>query len=291
MKNGFFEKHPCVTAVYFLSVIVLSMLFLHPLFLALSFCGALAEAIRVRGKSAFKSLFTFLIPLFVFVAAVNTVFADYGETALFSVFGKNISMESAAYGAATGSSAITLILWLMIFSGSITEEKMMFFFRGKMPSVSVLVMTVLRFIPLYSRRFSESYSARKGMGLSKGTKRSDEMKNAAACVSGVIGFSLESSIETADSMKARGYGIGKRTDCSRFVFTATDGVLLAAEIILTAAVAVLKAAGMAYASYNPRIEIGEASPVATAAFALLCFLPLITDFAESVKWNILYAKI
>lgn len=291
MRSAFFSGHPLVNAVYFLGAAVLSMVFIHPVFIAVSFFGAFACAARLNGAPVIKRFFTWLLPLFAAVSVLNTVLSDYGETALLSVFGKTVTLEALVYGAVTGSMVITLILWFMSFSQTVTEEKIMALFGKKVPSVAMLIMIIFRFIPLYSQHFSDASAARKGMGLEKTGGFSAKLKNAAACASGVINRSLEHSIETADSMKSRGYGLKGKTSYSRFVFRPADGALLAAELLLIALVTAFKIYGTGYASYNPAIEIGSVSPFAVAAYALLCFLPLIIDLTEALRWNRLYAKI
>ncbi len=291
MKSAFFSRHPLVNAVYFLGVVVLSMIFIHPVFIAVSFSGAFACAVRLDGASVIKRFFTWLLPLFAAVSVFNTVLSDYGETVLLSVFGKAFTLEALVYGAVTGSMVITLILWLMSFSRIVTEEKIMTLFGKKVPSVAMLFMIIFRFVPLYSQHFSDASAARKGMGLEKTGGFSAKLKNAVVCAAGVINRSLEHSIETADSMKSRGYGLKERTSYSRFTFRPADGALLTAEIVLIVLVAIFKIYGTGYASYNPTIEIGSVSLLAAAAFALFCFLPIIIDLTEALRWNRLYAKI
>lgn len=291
MKSAFFSRHPLVNVVYFLSVAVLSMLFIHPVFIAISFSGAFACAARLNGAPVIKRFFTWLLPLFAAVTVLNTVLSDYGETVLIDVFGKAVTLESLAYGAVTGSMVITLILWFMSFSQTVTEEKIMALFGKRAPSLAMLLMIIFRFIPLYSQHFSDVSAARKGLGLEKTGGFSAKLKNAAVCASGVINRSLEHSVETADSMKSRGYGLSGKTSYSRFAFKLADGIITAAVLLLAASVAGFRIYGTGHASYNPVIEIGSVSPFAAAVFALLCFLPLIIDLTEALRWNRLYAKI
>lgn len=287
MKTAFDRRHPAVNFMFFAAVAVLEMLFLHPLFLAVSFCGAFGFNILLKGKKALKMLFCFYFPMFVFVIALNTLVAHYGVTTLMTLPGGNrITLEAMAYGAVTGAVAVTMMLWFSCYSEVVTEDKFLHLFGKRMPYLALLIMMVLRFVPLYTNRLRETYSARRAAGLSAEKDGfSDKIKIAASSVSGVISWALEHSIETADSMKARGFGLKGRTSYSRFEFTTADGIWAALIALLFAAVFAARLAGLCGASYNPVILIDPVSPlsaVSSAVYAVLCFIPLISELTEMI---------
>ena len=86
-----------------------------------------------------------------------------------------------------------------------------------------------------------------------------------------MGWSLESAIDTADSMRSRGYGCAKRTSFQRYAMTGTDWLLLALEIALPVLVL---AFGDAEAAYTPDLYIAplRGLPVrGVAAYAAFLF--------------------
>ena len=280
--------------MFFAAAAIFAMMFDHPVFIGISFSAALAYAVKLKGKAALKMFFCALLPLLIFVVLINTVFAGYGVTVLYTfASGKRITLESAVCGGVTGSLVVTMLLWFACFNEVVTEDKFMYAFGGRMPNTALMLLMVFRFVPLYKRQLSETLSARRAAGLAQSSGRAAELKNACAAVSGVITRALENAIETADSMKSRGYGSGRRTSYSRFTFSPADAVMIIEILVLSAAIAAGKLSGFAEASYNPIIEIGglsEMLAVWAAAYAIFCFFPIIYDFAEDIRWNRLYAK-
>lgn len=294
VRDAFSRRHPAVNLMFFAVSAIFAMMFDHPVFLGISFSAALAYAVKLKGKAALKMFFCALLPLLIFVVIINTVFASYGVTALYTfASGKRITLESAVCGGVTGSLVVTMLLWFACFNEVVTEDKFMYAFGGRMPNTALMLLMVFRFVPLYKRQLSETLSARRAAGLAQSSGRAAELKNACAAVSGVITRALENAIETADSMKSRGYGSGRRTSYSRFTFSPTDAVMIIEILVLSAVIAAGKLSGFAEASYNPIIEIGGFSAmlaVSAAAYAIFCFFPIIYDFAEDIRWNRLYAK-
>ena len=280
--------------MFFAAAAIFAMMFDHPVFIGISFSAALAYAVKLKGKAALKMFFCALLPLLIFVVLINTVFAGYGVTVLYTfASGKRITLESAVCGGVTGSLVVTMLLWFACFNEVVTEDKFMYAFGGRMPNTALMLLMVFRFVPLYKRQLSETFSARRAAGLAQSSGRAAELKNACAAVSGVITRALENAIETADSMKSRGYGSGRRTSYSRFTFSPADAVMIIEILVLSAVIAAGKLSGFAEASYNPIIEIGGFSAmlaVSAAAYAIFCFFPIIYDFAEDIRWNRLYAK-
>lgn len=294
MNGAFSRCHPAVNLIFFAVAALFTMLFDHPLFIALSFFAALSYAVKLKGKAALKMLFCAFLPLLIFVVIINTVFAGYGVTVLYTFdSGKRITLEAAAYGGVTGVLIVTMLLWFVCFNEVVTEDKLMQAFGGRMPNTALMLLMVLRFVPLYKRQLSETLSARRAAGLSCDGGRAALFKNACAAVSGVITRALENSVETADSMKARGYGSGKRTSYSRFKFSPADAVIIVLMTAFAAVSAAGKLSGFAEASYNPIIEVEGFSAMlaaSAAAYAAFCFFPIIYDAAEDIRWNRLYAK-
>ena len=294
MRDAFSRRHPAVNLMFFAAAAIFAMMFDHPVFIGISFSAALAYAVKLKGKAALKMFFCALLPLLIFVVLINTVFAGYGVTVLYTfASGKRITLESAVCGGVTGSLVVTMLLWFACFNEVVTEDKFMYAFGGRMPNTALMLLMVFRFVPLYKRQLSETFSARRAAGLAQSSGRAAELKNACAAVSGVITRALENAIETADSMKSRGYGSGRRTSYSRFTFSPADAVMIIEILVLSAVIAAGKLSGFAEASYNPIIEIGGFSAmlaVSAAAYAIFCFFPIIYDFAEDIRWNRLYAK-
>ncbi len=271
------------------------MLINHPVFLAISFLASLVNAVVFKGKSAVKTFFTALLPLLVFVIALNSLVSHYGVTVLYTFkSGNNITLEAIIYGAVTGTLVVNMMLWFICYNEVVTEDKFMHLFGRKFPHTALLILMVLRFVPLYTKQLKKIITARKSAGISEDKGKISQIRNALSAVSGVTTWALENSIETGDSMKSRGYGLKGRTSYSRFTFSTADGILIALMTAFALAVAAGKLFGAADTAFNPVIEISGISflmIISAISYTILCFIPVIYNAVEVVRWNRLYARI
>lgn len=189
----------------------------------------------------------------------------------------------------------------------------MHIFGRILPKGALVVSMILRFVPLYRRRYKEISQARKCMGLNGTDSFICKMKNTFKNIGILVSWSFENAIETADSMKARGYGLKGRTYYSRFQWHTSDTLALIPLVLFDALIIFGLVSNSAYCIYNPYVIINQPSEIGTTyiinelnltinpfsflsivsliAFTLLCFLPLTIDLKEDIKWHRLQSKI
>lgn len=290
MKGEFSRRHPAVNILFFVLAALPAALCSHPVILLVSAAGAFAYSIktcsRVKRSAAMLTLPVILTSL------VNGAFSHYGVTTLY-IFanGNRLTLESLVYGAVAGTAIAAMLLWFSCWNEVVTEDKFMCVFGKIAPHTALLVLMILRFVPLYSERLSETAKVLSA-GEEKGLLR--RLKTACSAASGVLTWALEKSVETADSMKARGYGGGKRKSWSRFRFSHRDGVMLLFMLLCAAVLAFGIFTGRLEASYNPIILVETpdfAGAAASVAYAMMCFMPLAYDAAQEIKWNKSFSKI
>ena len=315
MATGFKNYHPWVNMIFFISVIVFGMLFLHPVCLFVSFFASICLDIRLKGKKAVKEIFFFILPMLVFVTIINGIFNHYGMTVLFEIEnGNNITFEAYVYGFVLGLVVAITTLWFFCFNEIVSGDKIMFVLGKSVPKFALVVTMALRFVPLYRRKFTEIQQAQKGLLQTQEDKKLiNKIKNAIKSVSILITWALENAIETSDSMRARNYGEGKRSFYSRFHFTKSDALTLCGILISDAIIIICRIKDGLYASYNPYILINskkdfgityiikeintvinpfETFEIVTIIFYIfLCFFPLIVDLKEELNWRRLKSKI
>ncbi len=102
-------------------------------------------------------------------------------------------------------------------------------------------------------------------------------------VTTLMGWSMEDSLEAADSMRCRGWGASrKRTTFQRQRFRTRDGALLAVLALFAAAAAVVAWQLMQDFGFFPALHGTLASPLACATIPLLCF-PLVLELLGKVR--------
>lgn len=315
MENGFKGYHPAANLIFFVSIVVFGMLLKHPVTLAVCFAAALCYYIRLCRKAAVRSFLAFLMPMLLGVLIINGLFSHYGITPLATLpDGNKMTLESIVYGFVLGVATVTIIMWFFCYGEVVTADKFMFIFGRFLPTGALVISMILRFVPLYRNRLHIIAEAQQGIG--KGYMQGnifERMKNSGKIISILITWSLENAVETADSMKARGYGASHRKNYGKFRFGKRD----VAFIIITVLIDVILAIGYIkkalYCVYNPYIVINPSAdfgktyfinelnltlnPVSAfgiatlISFTALCFLPVVIDLKEEIKWKRIKSKI
>ena len=206
MNDSFSALHPALTFCYFAAVLLLTMLVLHPVFLALSLLGALGYCAVLRGWRSLGRTLGWLVPFLVLMAALNALLNHAGVTMLFYLpNGNPVTREALCYGAAAAAMFAAVILWFQCCNVVMTAEKYLYVFGSALPGVSLLLSMALRFVPKFSAHIRSVRAAQASLGC--GTREGSawqRLKNGARILSVTVSWALESGITAADSMKSRG---------------------------------------------------------------------------------------
>ncbi len=289
MKNDIFSAyHPIVSFVYFAMCIGITMFFMNPVILCISLISAIICG-AVCGSALLRSL-KFMIPVVLFTAILNPLFNHRGATILTYLPNDNpLTLESVVYGCVSGTMLAATLLWFMLFSAVFTSEKIVYLFGRIIPSLSLVLSMTLRLIPKFKRQIHEISDAQHSLGndITKGNL-TDRTKTALSIFSILITQSLEDSIDTADSMKSRGFGTKKRTAFSIYQWKTADTVALLYLILLGSIVIICTFSDDMQWMYFPKIVGNPASPAAVtmyAAFIGICITPIYLTVKEALKWR------
>lgn len=247
----------------------------------------------VNGFFALIRRMLLIIPVFVITALINPTFSHRGETVLaYFPNGNPLTAESIFFGLAAGEMLVTVLMWMDCFNGIMTSDKIVYIFGRILPSGSLLVSMTLRFIPRLTKRFGEITQAQRTIGNDIGAKKVlVRIKSVVRSLSVLISWMLENSISASDSMQARGYGTGKRTDYSLFRFTPRDGAVLGAACLLAAVTAFAFSRGAFAFDYYPRMIGARPRAWAYVCYALLYLVPAAVNIKEETVWRLLRSKI
>lgn len=292
MEDSFSGYHPVINFGYFVAVLLFSMFILHPVFLLVSLFAAFVYSGILKGwLKALKSALLCL-PVIIIVMLINPLFNHYGVTILFYLNNGNpITMESIVYGIFMGITLITVFIWFSCYSKVMTSDKFIFLFGRIIPALSLILSMVLRFVPKFIAEIKVISNGQKCIGrdLSNGSII-QRARHGVTILSIMITWALENAIETADSMKARGYGLKGRTAFSIYRFDRRDAV---ASVVMLAVLACVIAGvyhGFAFAQYNPQIKMSGLQPLSLGSFFtylfyfIFCMMPVIIDGVAEFKW-------
>lgn len=295
MKDAVSTYHPSLAFLYFSVVILSAMVFLHPIFLAISFLGALTYSLWLNGRKGVRFLFFYLLPMMIIAGLVNPLFNHRGMTILWYWNDNPITLESIFYGIAIGVMFGTVILWFSCFHQVMTADKIIFLFGRLFPSLSLIFAMVFRFVPKFKAQIHVISKGQKSIGhdVSNG-QFIDRIRNGIQILSIMVSWSLENAIETADSMKARGYGLPGRTSYSIYRFDARDKRALTFGLLLVGVILYGSFSGETAMQYFPMIlskNISWGSSLYQGTYLLLCFGPLILNSLEALKWRRFQSRI
>lgn len=283
--HRFTKWHPAVLLLFFLFVILLSCLSSNPIYVLISFVGAVSCQFCADGKGRLKSLL-WAVPLVIVVGIFNFVFTHWGETVLFTAGDTAFTLESLVYGLYQGLIFASVMMWLRLFGKTVSSEKLLSVAGRAAPSLSLFFSMTLGMI---GRLQKDARSIREAAaGLPDSGKK--PMQKALSQFSTLVTLSLEGSMTTSDAMRARGYGKGRRKTYDRFSFTPADAVLLAVIILLFGATVFVVISGGAQFIFDPYIEMVSFNPIGVVSAVLLFFCPLFADFSENLKWLLLKQK-
>lgn len=280
--RAFSEHNPIAIFVHFMLTIIIAMFIQNPIILLLALFGSiLYYAVTFRKISA-KTLI-FWILLFLLISLINPIFSHKGETVLLFINGKAITLEALFYGINNGIMILAVMIWFLVFSEIMTSDKVMYIFGKFSPRLALLISMSLRYIPLYRQRASIINNAQKTMSLYKESNIVDNLKGGMRVTSSLITWSLETSVDTADSFAARGGELKHRSSFSLFKFRKNDTVLIIISIVLFSAVISAQAVGVLsvdyYASGNffSKLSFEIIAIMAYSAYFILSVIPFITE--------------
>lgn len=284
--DRFSKFHPLAGFSFFMFEIIITLLYINPVFAVCSLICAFIYCLILKGGEAAGILFKAVLPLVLFAGVFNMLFCRYGSMVLFSVKEISFTAEPLIYGLCTGAMLGAVIFWFLSYSAVIDSEKFTALFGKIAPGLSLLFLMVLRFVPLMRQLAKEIFEAQKGLGNETGG-----IKNTVKRFSALVSVSLEKSIETADAMRSLGYAGGKRRHYSRFRLKAGDIIALVFFAASFAALIVLKVLGAFEFVYSDGIGIESFSLPALIIFIVFSLFPTAVDLKEEIKWIFLRSKI
>ncbi len=293
--DDFSSYHPVVNFGYFLCVITITMFNMHPVFLGIAVVASIVYSVYLKGRSAWKFNIFMAIPALLIMALINPMFNHHGETILLYVNNNPITLESIIYGIVTAAMFVAVILWFSCYNSVMTSDKFIYLFGRVIPALSLIFSMTLRFVPKFKAQIKVIANAQKCIGQDPATGNVwQRAKKGMRIISIMTTWALENAIETADSMKARGYGLKGRTAFSIFRFEKRDSIVLLTMLICVCAVCIGLLTETVYSLYMVRILINKttfASVLVYIAYAVLCFLPVGLNVMEDIRWNYLKSKI
>ena len=289
MSDSFSRCHPAVNFAFFTCAIGCAMFLTHPVLLGLTFCCAMVYSIYLnRGKAVRFNLFV-MLPVMLVVAIFNPLFSHEGVTILFYLRNNPITLESILYGLAMGAMFGAVMLWFSCYNAIMTSDKFIYLFGRVIPALSLIFSMVLRFVPKFKAQLKRISAGQACMGRDvKSGSLLERAKHGIRILSILVTWALENAVETADSMRSRGYGLKGRTSFSNFRLDRRDKSLLAIMAGLAAAFVWGMCIGEGKMRYFPSLGMktpGLSGALTYLAYGAFLLLPAGIDLWEDLQWR------
>ncbi len=289
-RDPFSGYHPLVNFVYFALVLLFSMFLMHPACLLLSLTGGMVYNILLNGRGAMRFQLRYMLPMAVLAAVINPAFNHEGATLLcYLPSGNPLTLESIVYGIAAALLLAAMLNWFACYTAVMTSDKFVYLFGRVMPALSLVLSMTLRFVPKFKAQFAVVKQAQQCAG--RDTESGSlfrRIRNAVTILSIVVTWSLENAIETADSMKSRGYGLPGRTAFSIYRFDERDKTALSWLVFCGFYIFCGWRAGGLRWRYYPTLKGAPLTPLTVSFFLVylaLCLTPVFLHRRENRKWK------
>jgi energy-coupling factor transport system permease protein len=288
MSNRFSSFHPAILFFYFLGAIVLIMLFMHPIYLSVAVIILILFHFFYDRFKGLLAWIRFILLTGGFIFFLTPLFNERGRYLLFELFGHRVTLEAITYGSMSALSLMGVMVLFISYNEIITPNKILFLFSKFLPQFAVLLMLTLRFIPLMKKRLNEisAVQSAKGISIYDGTWR-ERLQKGMVYIQILLTFSLEEAIQTADSMKARSYGLHKRTTYEHFRMKVMDKIAFLYLFLILSICVFMRFNGVGFLSVYPVMESISLAPLERVNLFLyslfLCF-PLFVKIGE-IQWR------
>ena len=316
--------HPGVYLLYYFIMVLFAFIFSDPYFVV-TFLVLLFILIALQGVShELKNIMRLFIPLSILIMILNPLLNRTGAHKIYLWSGFFITYEAIAYGILMSLALLIVILVFSSYNRSVSYQEMLYIFSKKLPIISMIIVMALRFIPLINSRAIEVQKLNnlKNNGIEmdvgdadaldldefnsnintdydsklvnklKSNKRVAAIIKEAKTLGKIMGitvsWSLEESMFTAKSMKARGYNATERTSYLSYKFSNADFAFIALIIITVGIIIVGLLHGVGMINIYPSIDFKFSNlPFNIYYLAFIVFLlPLIyLEIKERILWH------
>ena len=300
-QKGFWPSlHTFSSLSYAAVLMVLALVFLHPLYLAALTLGTFLAVWSAGGLKTWGIYLRFAFPLALLLVAVNLLANRSGETVIWlspplPVAGRlAFTLEALCYGAAMAVRLVCVTGVFCLYSSSVHPDRLLGFFSGLAWRSALTTALAAR---LYPAMVSSLYSIREALqtrGVNfDGGSAVERAKNYSFVLRALLFCSLEDSLQLAEAMQARAFGSGRRSSYRREEMRPRDWLVLAGCALSGTAALAGFFTGWGSFSYYPRLDsisLGGPEALQLALVSAGVVLPAAAGWGWN-KWEFLRSKI
>ncbi|WP_379132171.1 energy-coupling factor transporter transmembrane component T [Paenibacillus sp. sgz500958] len=288
-RSGFQSMHPSVTFVYYAGLLLFTALLFHPLFLFTELAGVLVLLLMQGEGRRLLSGLPFYLLIAGSVAVWNPLFSHRGSHILFYFLDQPVTLEAVLYGLMMMLVLLTIMFVFTSYNHNVSADKFMYLFGRLAPKSALLILMAIRFVPLFQRRLRQISIIQQTRGISISTgKLRQRMADGMTLLKVLLTWSLEEALQTADSMKARGYGVRKRSVYGIYTIDRQDVMALALMGVSGLAIVLFSLVGYGMMEIYPRLKTPVfhwEDWVMHGCLCLFLVIPIILEGKEMWLWR------
>lgn len=287
----FDSYHPMINLIYFVSVIFFTISFNQPVFVAIAYVSAFVYSVKLNKVKAL--IFNLcLIPFIGIYTAWYSYYNHFGITNLHqNIVGNEITLEAVAYGLERGVTVATVIMILSCMFAVFSSDKIVYLFGKISPKLSLFLSIILRSVPRIKQTARKINIAQKGLGRGAGQGGFiGIIRNSLRVFSILVTWTIESFMESSQSMKNRGYSLRGRTAFSIYRFDNRDRTFVIAIFLNLTLILAAWAFDQTNMYYNPMIAMNKITPVCIifyAAYGFLFLMPMGLQIIGEIRFKYL----
>ena len=287
--------HPLTVFAFYCAILVLTMTATHPVaLLPLFSCAVLLRTVQIGVKKVLAGAPIALL-LLLTVAAINLFLVHRGAKILFFLYGKPVTLEAGLAGVSSGVMILSVILFCACLSRSLSGDRMLSLFGRRLPRLALLLRMTLGFLPRFRVRYREISDARGALGIAVERGWFAKIRARLSDLSILLTLMLEESMDQADGMRARGYGLPGATRATTEPRSARDAILSVCLVLLLIPALWPLFSGRGEWNWYP-LDAAALVPdlrliVSFSAGTVIAVLPILLEGKENLKWRILRSRI
>ena len=176
-----------------------------------------------------------------------------------------------------------------------TSDKFLYLFGRVIPALSLVLSMALRFVPRFRAQLRRISDGQRCLGRDPGSGNVlERARHGLRILSILTTWALENAIETADSMRSRGYGLRGRTSFSLYRLDRRDRILLGIMGGLAGVFLAGVFLGETKMRYYPSLGMkapGITGIMTDVAYTAFLLLPVGLDVWEDLQWRRIRSKL
>ncbi len=285
-ENLFYRLHSLTLILYTTTIMILSVIFNHPLYLLGLLLSVAITIISSDNYVEWKGYLKISSYMLLIILIVNVLFVKAGTTIIYKgpvipVIGRiKITMEALIFGLSMGIRLMIISSIFCLYTYVVNPDKALKLF-SKFGKKTIIVLTLsTRLFPLMLEDYKRITEVQKcrGAKLDSG-KWLERIKNTLPIFSVLLLSSLERSFQLAESMYSRGYGSGERSIYRSEKMRPRDNIINT-TVILTIILSILTyIKGWSQYEYYPKLQTIDTIEIKTAIIiTILLIIPAILNW-------------